>query len=204
MASKYPYLVLRDGAHWPTDKKLLWRLNEVGKQLASEQKTPGIRILIVSGLRTYSEQVALWNAYLNGRGNLAARPGTSRHETGLAADCGVIGLGPYVSIGLFPGAVNAMKKHGLALTVYSEAWHAETVQSGTHRYPGRVAKHPTMKKGFSGPSVFRLQRFLKLTQDGSFGPKTQASVKKFQREVGLTADGVLGPKTWTQLLKRGG
>lgn len=38
-----------------------------------------------SGFRTYAEQVVLYNRYLHG-GNLAAKPGTSRHESGDALD----------------------------------------------------------------------------------------------------------------------
>lgn len=36
--------------------------------------------------RTYSEQQYFWNLYRSGRGNLAARPGTSNHGWGLAVD----------------------------------------------------------------------------------------------------------------------
>jgi hypothetical protein len=39
-----------------------------------------------SAYRPYSEQVYFWNLYLSGRGNLAARPGTSNHGLGLAVD----------------------------------------------------------------------------------------------------------------------
>ena len=36
--------------------------------------------------RTYSEQQYFWNLYTSGRGNLAARPGSSNHGWGLAVD----------------------------------------------------------------------------------------------------------------------
>jgi hypothetical protein len=39
-----------------------------------------------SSYRTYAQQVELYNAYLNGTGNLAAKPGTSNHGWGLAVD----------------------------------------------------------------------------------------------------------------------
>lgn len=43
---------------------------------------------VVSGGRTYQEQAHLYNLYRSGRGNLAAPPGTSLHESGLAVDLG--------------------------------------------------------------------------------------------------------------------
>ena len=43
---------------------------------------------IASGGRTYAQQAALYAAYKAGRGNLAAPPGQSLHESGIAADFG--------------------------------------------------------------------------------------------------------------------
>ena len=42
-----------------------------------------------SGYRTYAEQAALYEAYRNGTGNLAAPPGRSTHGLGLSADINV-------------------------------------------------------------------------------------------------------------------
>lgn len=39
-----------------------------------------------SSYRTFAEQQHFWNLYISGRGNLAARPGTSNHGLGLAVD----------------------------------------------------------------------------------------------------------------------
>ena len=39
-----------------------------------------------SGYRTHAEQAALYQAYQNGTGNLAAAPGHSKHGLGLSAD----------------------------------------------------------------------------------------------------------------------
>lgn len=41
---------------------------------------------ISSGFRTYAEQERLYQKYRNGTGNLAARPGHSKHESGVAVD----------------------------------------------------------------------------------------------------------------------
>lgn len=109
-----PFLVLRDGAHWPTEKALLLKLDALGEALRR-------RVVIVSGLRTNAEQWALWRAYKSGTGNLAAYPGTSNHETGRAADCNVAGI----SVGSWPGARRVMRRVGLCLPVPGEAWHVQ-------------------------------------------------------------------------------
>jgi LAS superfamily LD-carboxypeptidase LdcB len=48
----------------------------------------GSDLPVLSGGRTYQEQVKLYNDYKAGRGNLAAKPGTSVHESGRAVDFG--------------------------------------------------------------------------------------------------------------------
>lgn len=58
----------------------------------------------------------------------------------------------------------------------------------------------TLRRGSFGDDVRELQRFLKVTVDGYFGPKTEAAVKVYQRENGLTVDGVVGPVTRSKML----
>lgn len=93
---------------------LLDALNRVGKRL-------GKIIDVREGKRSRAEQEYLYALYLSGRGNLAARPGTSRHETGDAADCGVDG----VDIGDYPGAAAACVAEGLGAPVPGEDWHLQ-------------------------------------------------------------------------------
>lgn len=84
-------------------------------------------VYVRSGLRTRKQQTALWLRYLAGQGPLAARPGTSNHEDrdrdgyGDAADCQIKNQ----NIGAYPGARDAMRKHGLCLPVIGEDWHVE-------------------------------------------------------------------------------
>jgi hypothetical protein len=72
---------------------------------------------ITSAGRTYEEQSKLYNDYINGRGGKAARPGTSKHETGRALD--------------LPGDARAwVRKHGedygwIKDNVSNEPWHME-------------------------------------------------------------------------------
>lgn len=75
-----------------------------------------------SSYRTYSEQTALYNAYKNGTGNLAAVPGTSRHEKGNALD---LGDAHNFDIGTNDKAKKALIKHGFVFAVPSESWHVE-------------------------------------------------------------------------------
>lgn len=56
-------------------------------QKAYQQKF-GQSLPVISGGRTYQEQARLYALYKSGRGNLAAPPGTSNHESGRAVDFG--------------------------------------------------------------------------------------------------------------------
>lgn len=57
----------------------------------------------------------------------------------------------------------------------------------------------TIRRGSRGDAVKTLQRKLKVTADGIFGPNTEKAVRKFQAKHGLDVDGVVGPKTWGAL-----
>lgn len=71
---------------------------------------------ITSGYRDIGRQAQLYQAYLAGRGNLAAKPGSSMHNFGLAID------GPHWG-SKNPGAF------GLVYRVRGEPWHVEPVDA---------------------------------------------------------------------------
>lgn len=73
----------------------------------------GGKVTIVSGRRSRAEQEVLYAKYLSGNGNLAAKPGTSQHETGNAVDFG----------GDLNLAAQLGAKYGLFATVPGEPWH---------------------------------------------------------------------------------
>jgi len=52
-----------------------------------------------------------------------------------------------------------------------------------------------LKVGRSGDAVKALQRFLRIEDDGKFGPATKAAVIKFQKDRGLKPDGIVGKNT---------
>jgi uncharacterized protein YcbK (DUF882 family) len=98
------------------DPKLATALEQVARQI-------GKPIDVISGARTRDEQAELYRRFLNGTGNLAAKPGTSQHETGTAADVYVNGT----ALADVPGAREAAAAAGLGFPVPGEAWHVEPV-----------------------------------------------------------------------------
>lgn len=56
-----------------------------------------------------------------------------------------------------------------------------------------------LRLGSSGSDVVLLQKFLGISADGSFGPKTEQAVKLWQSKNGLTPDGVVGPVTLAKM-----
>lgn len=61
-----------------------------------------------------------------------------------------------------------------------------------------------IKKGDSGPDVKNLQKLLKITMDGDFGPITDNAVRRFQMNYDLRVDGIVGNDTWQMLMVHGG
>jgi hypothetical protein len=88
----------------------------------------GVKLHAASSFRTYAQQVALYADYMNGEGNLAAKPGTSRHEKGNALDLYVAGNIPRMggqAVGNVKAVKSALLRRGLVFPVSSEAWHVE-------------------------------------------------------------------------------
>jgi hypothetical protein len=79
----------------------------------------GIALRIVSGFRTMESQKQLYQMYLNGTGNLAAKPGYSNHQSGHALDLNTSAPGVYSWL------ANHAAAYGFKRTVPSEAWHWE-------------------------------------------------------------------------------
>ncbi|PTL79674.1 peptidoglycan-binding protein [Vitiosangium sp. GDMCC 1.1324] len=84
-------------------------------------RAAGINLTVNSAFRTMEQQRALYQAYLNGTGNLAAKPGYSNHQGGIALD---INVGATSSATYRWLAANA-SRFGFARTVPSEPWHWE-------------------------------------------------------------------------------
>ncbi len=53
-----------------------------------------------------------------------------------------------------------------------------------------------LRRGSHGSGVVALQKALRITADGSFGPKTEAAVKAAQKAAHLASTGVVATLTW--------
>jgi hypothetical protein len=85
-----------------------------------------------SGYRSYAMQVYYWNLYQSGRGNLAARPGTSNHGWGRAVDLAAPWMRTWIDRN---GARYGWKK----TEAFSEWWHVNYV--GGFRPPPNPLRH---------------------------------------------------------------
>ncbi|RME73706.1 MAG: hypothetical protein D6785_16765 [Planctomycetota bacterium] len=88
-------------------------------RMAEAAAQSGINLRLNSGFRTYGKQKALYHAYLSGRGNLAAPPGYSNHQNGLAVDIDIPNNSVYQWL-----KKNAWR-YGFKRTVPNESWHWE-------------------------------------------------------------------------------
>jgi peptidoglycan hydrolase-like protein with peptidoglycan-binding domain len=81
----------------------------------------GINLHVNSGFRSMAEQQELYRKYQNGTGNLAAKPGYSNHQGGIAVDVNVGGTGTST----YKWMAAHADEFGFKRTVPSEPWHWE-------------------------------------------------------------------------------
>ncbi|HEY5949268.1 MAG TPA: M15 family metallopeptidase [Kofleriaceae bacterium] len=83
----------------------------------------GIELGLESGFRTIEQQRALFRAWRKGRGNKAARPGQSNHQSGRALD-----IAGVTAPGALPWLEANAPLFGFQRTVKNEPWHWEYVE----------------------------------------------------------------------------
>lgn len=123
---KHPDLYLSGDTNLPPRYRVLSRRRFINlkKRLAACARDLNEVWHINSGYRSIAEQRRLYNLYLAGKGNLAAKPGRSAHNYGGAADVSAGGS----NVGSTDRRRKKLKEYGLCLPVRGEPWH---VQIGT-------------------------------------------------------------------------
>jgi peptidoglycan hydrolase-like protein with peptidoglycan-binding domain len=123
----------------------------------------------------------------------AVRSFQSSH--GLSVD-GVVG--PQTSAALRGGSGKAFAANFKSAVLESSSTSAHTATATSTSSASSAEQQPATSTETSGPdAVARLQKALKLTPDGEFGPATEAAVRRLQARHGLNVDGVVGPETWS-------
>jgi hypothetical protein len=151
-----------------------------------------------SSYRTFAQQQHFWTLYRSGRGNLAARPGTSNHGWGNAVD-----------LAHPPTMRKVVDRFGAPYgwrwgEARSESWHV-TYRGGGKADPTKltIREHPSLVPGDKGDAVMRMQKWLAahgekgVKPDGHFGPISEEAVKRLYRAWGHGGRGRFGDVGWS-------
>ncbi len=132
------------------------------KLQATMKANPSKTLTINSMLRTAAQQYLLYNWYQNGRCgiSLAAKPGLSNHETGMAID-----------IQEYSSWRSTLEANGFRWLGSSDPWHFDYVGAGSvdHRGLDVLAFQKLWNRNNPGD---------KIAEDGSWGPGTESRMRK--------------------------
>ncbi len=109
--------------------------------MAQAAANKGVHLKVISGFRSYSQQLYLYNCYKNcncNNCNLAAKPGYSNHQSGHAVDLNTS------SSGIYSWLSKNAAKYGWKRTVPSEKWHWEWWGGGPGGGPCGKPSFPKM------------------------------------------------------------
>ncbi|HLU67585.1 MAG TPA: D-alanyl-D-alanine carboxypeptidase family protein [Kofleriaceae bacterium] len=116
-------------------------------------RADGVELQLESGFRTREEQAELYRAWRRGRGNRAARPGRSNHQSGRALD---------IAVNTVPGAREWLEENarrfGFKRTVKSEPWHWEYVEVPRARKASKGKKARKHRRGKAARKATRKAR----------------------------------------------
>lgn len=132
------------------------------KLVAALNANPGKSLTINSALRTVAQQYLLYRWYQTGRCSisLAAKPGSSNHETGLALD-----------VSQYSTWKPILTNYGFKWLGSSDPVHFDYVGAGAVNLKGLDVKAFQRLWNRNNPSD-------KISEDGGWGPQTEARMKK--------------------------
>ncbi len=126
----------------------------------------------------------------------AVRRLQARH--GLSVD-GIVGPATWSLIGVT--GKETLTPPASALPKPASHSHSATIAAtsdvGLTAGSGGASDTPQPETATGATAVEWLQKALKLSVDGEFGPETEAAVRRLQARHGLPVDGVVGPSTWS-------
>ena len=93
------------------------------------------------------------------------------------------------------GIVTSNVWRALAGLSYTKTGTTTTTTSNLFTQHGTT----TLKVGSRGTAVTALQKALKVTADGAFGPQTESAVKAYQKSKTLKVDGIVTSNVWRAL-----
>lgn len=132
IAKPFDYVSFKAGAE--VNRVLLYRFAAYCRDIVKK------KTVVAVGFRSYDEQARLYDLWRAGKGNLAAKPGESAHNYGLAID--VQNIGTKAGIKQYPGTINSdydkwktgipsvLNKYGLTHSVSGEPepWHIVPIE----------------------------------------------------------------------------
>lgn len=171
------------------------------EQYEAYNRARGNKFHIISGWRSTAKQAVLYAKYLAGTGNLAARPGTSNHERGLAID-----HGPHST-----AADRAVaRQFRLHYPVRGEPWHVEPFADGGFLSGFKAAQAMGMPTGvFDNGGV--LQEGWNATYNGTGAPEKLVRVNSgsdsgggvtYAPVIDLRVEGGQSPEEFRKVLEK--
>jgi len=89
-----------------------------------------------------------------------------------------------------------VQTHGVVALIVGYSTHSSApVAPPTPTEPTPIPPQAVWGPGSTGDKVRQIQGIVGVTQDGSYGPKTQAAVAVWQQNLRIGADGIWGPAT---------